>query len=796
MPLTAYPYTRTSLVTRCLACVTDAERALAELPPLFQLLGTADSQEDMHGVDLQLAHAQASLVELESSLNALMTSSNCQETACGDPTTCGPALESVIASGDTNPCSNAPENREPLSTISPRATAVPSEASERSITIGRSLPDGSPTSWTSKTAMPSYSPSANFVLDVPKNGRQVSGESTERTTLPRNYRRNRFGPIGFLLPLCVLSSSWAVASVVYEINFASAPHQRQDRPILFCPRETVCAGSWRSVIFLLLSRGSAYFDYPLHMALFLSKAQNLHALLDKTLLREILPLGEMHELHTLAGKVVGIEVLSHSLWHIIRWGLDGDIMLLTSHSTGITGLISLSCMPFVVGPMVLHCLKRRLSFELRKALHYLSILWGVSICFHAPKAYIAYLIGIPLVIYFADCLFGFFMSVHHVRTLEMTRLGASDVEISWENPRGFNHNGSGKVYVCLPWISLWEWHAFSIMSHATSPGSSTVCMAVVGDWTVEVFKALRKPSVRHAWLYGPFPSVFSKVTAYDNIIAIASGIGITPAISAVVNFRGSRKVSVIWAVRDPDLLEHYVKILEFDDDAWTFIFYTGSRLLALEPNLLRRNRRVRIFSGRPALEDICLAIMDNVESSIDLPEDIWNNTVQMHKSISTCSSPMLITKALERVSETYSESDLFRWACEARAEGETDSDLQLNKVSLSGFKQFVKLISCIDDDRAEQTVERLFHTADANGDGFLDESEFLNLFGEVGCSRPSQVPRASLSSLCSQTRSRALQRRLATWVNLYCGHNKSIIESLRRFSKMQDVALEIENNDW
>jgi predicted ferric reductase len=58
-------------------------------------------------------------------------------------------------------------------------------------------------------------------------------------------------------------------------------------------------------------------------------------------------------------------------------------------------------------------------------------------------------------------------------------------------------------------------------------------MATVGDWTKAVHAELAKPSARPGWVYGPFPSPFSTAGNYDNLIAIASGIGITPSISTM-----------------------------------------------------------------------------------------------------------------------------------------------------------------------------------------------------------------------------------------------------------------------
>ena len=68
----------------------------------------------------------------------------------------------------------------------------------------------------------------------------------------------------------------------------------------------------------------------------------------------------------------------------------------------------------------------------------------------------------------------------------------------------------------------------------------------VGDWTKKIHAALAKPCARPAWIYGPFPSPFSTASGYDKLITIASGIGITPSISAVVHLGETRQVHLIW----------------------------------------------------------------------------------------------------------------------------------------------------------------------------------------------------------------------------------------------------------
>ena len=167
-----------------------------------------------------------------------------------------------------------------------------------------------------------------------------------------------------------------------------------------CPRETICADDALSMIFLTIARASAWFSYPLYMLLFLSKANNLNNFLQTTALRCWINFSDYHHVHSLFGIIVGFESMSHSFFHILRWvRRNNDIQvciyhvykspsltlrsnfffplllsqpqLLWTSQTGITGLIAIFVCPLIVLPMTVPSLKKRMSFELRKGLHYL-----------------------------------------------------------------------------------------------------------------------------------------------------------------------------------------------------------------------------------------------------------------------------------------------------------------------------------------------------------------------------------------------------------------------------------------
>lgn len=141
-----------------------------------------------------------------------------------------------------------------------------------------------------------------------------------------------------------------------------------------CPRETICATNKLSMVLLACARCPTFFDYPLYMIMFLSKAQNINNVLRRTTLREWIDFADMHRIHSMFGVVIGIETISHSFFHMARWAINNDIQLLWETNTGVTGSIAMCATPLIVWPMFLPRLKAW-SFEVRKGIHYLFYLW-------------------------------------------------------------------------------------------------------------------------------------------------------------------------------------------------------------------------------------------------------------------------------------------------------------------------------------------------------------------------------------------------------------------------------------
>ena len=424
-----------------------------------------------------------------------------------------------------------------------------------------------------------------------------------------------------LITRAVPAVSIAVTLYLWVRTFSPAPvgllHWNGGEPYI-CPRVTVCAEDWVALGLLGATRTLAYLCYPLLMLLFLGKANNLVCALSRSVVGVYVPFHRLHELHASAGVVAGAAFVAHGAGHAARWARQGNARLLWASQTGRTGAVAALLTPLIVVPMRSAACRAALRWELRKALHYLAVLWGLLAALHAPRSVSLPCVGIPLAVYAGDWLYGLLFRTYLVRTSRFTRL-ARAVQLDFENPPGFYAGGwkSGYVLVCVPWLAKAEWHAFSVFQHPTLPDHSSVCMAVGGDWTRALHDAVSlRPTTRPVWVAGPRHSPYASSFKADNIITVASGIGITPALSVLASQDESRRVNLVWICRDPSLVEFHLEATRFPANGWTLVYYTGrERKLALRGAL---PRTVLVFCGRPRLAEAIGEVVGGIELGLGL----------------------------------------------------------------------------------------------------------------------------------------------------------------------------------
>jgi len=590
-----------------------------------------------------------------------------------------------------------------------------------------------------------------------------------------------------------------------------------------CPRETVCADDLLSMIFLTIARSSAWFDYPLYMLLFMSKANNLNNFLQHTALRCWINFSDYHHVHSLFGIVVGLESTSHAFFHIVRWARrKDDIQLLWNSQTGLTGLIAIILCPFIVLPMTVPYLKKQMSFEWRKGLHYLSIIWGAALMCHAP-ARIFWVIGIPFFIYAADKMMEGFLKTHLVESAHFQRLGDTSCLISFANPPGFGRQNSAYVYLMLPWLSRYQFHAFTVFPDIKANHSS-ICIHKCGDWTQKLMKTITTPTHKPAFVVGPFLSPFSSPAMdSEHLVAVASGIGVTPAISLIKQYSStSRRLNLIWICRDAGLVEHFLQNVDFGSDGYTLIYYTGrDRELILQDDL---PPNVLIFKGRPNLERTICGIITGIATGEGLPEELHNKVLT--QTPADMRSKLLLEKALS----IYTMDQLYAYTVKASAYHSEGIEPTADTVNYQGVLSTMRHLLGDDYELVTDKITNNFEKVNISGDCQMDFNDFeffFNLMLEGSNTQEStsmtnvknelmrhtichDMFKASSIGLnqLSESEKRGsvfgIKKHLngdgkfsaRNWNMLYCGGSQPVLDQLKAFKRKFGIALSVEKFDW
>ena len=125
-------------------------------------------------------------------------------------------------------------------------------------------------------------------------------------------------------------------------------------------------------------------------------------------------------------------------------------------------------------------------------------------------------------------------------------------------------------------------------------------IAPVGDWTKRVAKEITdKSQMRSCWVRGPYASPFSIASNFNNMVLVATGIGITPALGVMGQYSGhSRLKFIIWTTKCPYMLRFFAPLLK--DALIATVFYTGRDYIFTEEELtsLRSYGNIYIKQGR------------------------------------------------------------------------------------------------------------------------------------------------------------------------------------------------------
>jgi len=330
---------------------------------------------------------------------------------------------------------------------------------------------------------------------------------------------------------------------------------------------------------------------------------------------------------------------------------------------------------------------------------------------------------------------------------------------------------------------------------------------------------------------------------------VATGVGITPTLSLVLNYAGKKRINVVWICRDPGLVEyilHKVDVAAITRNSFVFIFYTGTRELAL-PKHLPAN--TFIFKSRPDLENTLSGIVSAIHSGEGLPETFY----ERQKKIAEVPFQKRMMIAMSRVTQIYDADEMFGHAVketERAAEKMKAADLESgipnnecpeDQVSLVGLDAMISKFLGVIGEYSRSDIEDVFKGIDRDASGYIDRSDFdaflkmvtstestmcrksskdVMLYFDAalannsahqtpgllkGSSHHASVGQNSLfgdsstieymNKLMSDNDDGG-RRPLEDWSIFYCGGSRAIHKKLQDFSKRYAIDLAVEKFDW
>ena len=137
--------------------------------------------------------------------------------------------------------------------------------------------------------------------------------------------------------------------------------------------------------------------------------------------------------------------------------------------------------------------------------------------------------------------------------------------------------------------------------------TTQVFVAIAGDWSRALSEAGAVGTRRQIWVQGPFASPYAIASTFDSLVMVASGIGITPALGVLKQFKHHREMALIWTVRDVQMLQFFLPMLT---ECTAMVFFTnkGETL----PSNLAPPPNVHVRLGRPPN---ILALIDTMITS-------------------------------------------------------------------------------------------------------------------------------------------------------------------------------------
>lgn len=432
-------------------------------------------------------------------------------------------------------------------------------------------------------------------------------------------------------------------------------------------------------------------------------------------------------------------------------------------------------------------------------------MWAVGLMYHAPER-MFWLIGLPLFFYLVDKVVEIFFRTFLIESAAFERLSDSLCVVTFENPPGFGRQNSAYVYLMLPWLSRYQFHVFTVFP-SDKPNHSSICISKCGDWTESLIQEITIPTHRPAFVMGPFLSPFSSPAMdSENLVAVASGIGVTPVLSLLKKYAvTTRRLNLIWICRDAALVKHFLQSITFGTDGHILIYYTGKRSLFLNDDDLPP--KVSILKGRPDVEKTISAVIYSIANDEELPADLG-----IRNSLVAKATPgQRVKLLLERALSTYSLDQLFEYSASLTAPHVKNSRPSDAEASIDGVSEMMENLLGQQFYGYRSKILNTLDIVDTFGDGMLNRDmfeDFVHLirnddFSDDGTASTSLMTddKEGTSTWSGNYRVETILRSdgkysADKWKMLYCGRSAAVVGQLKAYKRKYMIGLSVEKFDW
>ncbi|CAM9425384.1 unnamed protein product, partial [Choristocarpus tenellus] len=319
-------------------------------------------------------------------------------------------------------------------------------------------------------------------------------------------------------------------------------------------RRVICATSTAELVLLTISRFSAGTLFPSICIVVVSKCSSSRSYIQNSWLGSVINFEPVHDIHTYFGSLMLAMGVEHSIAHTARYIVASETEIMYDTTTGRAGVLAFLLLFPVVLPMKYAVLRNKLSYEVRKGMHYLAVPLLICISFHSRALSI---VGSIVTIWWTlDWFYSITRRTYLIPHPVYSSVGRG-TSVHLDLPKGYNFKAGAYAYINCPMISRKEWHPFSLIAApcSTEEHPSAVFFAeAVGDWTKDLFLlGLKKPRVP-LWISAPLPSTIDRTLYYENVLLIGTGAGITPVVSVIERYATSKNIHLLWMVRDVGLI--------------------------------------------------------------------------------------------------------------------------------------------------------------------------------------------------------------------------------------------------